>query len=62
MRGEMFPPTFTANRIPASAAKADPIMNVTAITQLTLTPMSEAVSWSWAQARMARPVRVLATR
>ena len=37
---------------------ADPIRKLTAMIALTFTPKDEVVSGSWAQARMARPVRV----
>ena len=40
---------------------AEPMRNVRAMTLLTLTPMSAEVRLSWAEARIARPMRVRRT-
>jgi hypothetical protein len=44
--------------MPPAAASAEPSANVTEMTTLTLTPISDAVRSSKLTARIARPIRV----
>ena len=50
-----------ANRKPPAPARMPPRRNVSATTRSMLTPMSCAVSGSWAVARMPRPSRLRRT-
>jgi hypothetical protein len=47
-------PTITPAAPPSAEASANEMLK----TRLTLTPMAKAASWSWAVARMARPILV----